>query len=218
MLNDLILKLQNFSNVVEISFKNQENISFYESDTLFIYTIIFSLLILVYNLIFYYQIISLVFSVGFLFFTSGLYFAYLGGEFIGLTLILVYVGAILVLFLYFIMILDLRYVNKKQNYYKHFISLLIIATILVYILNIGVDHINGYNNFFALAVNTNHLSYTLTLKDLGYTLYGVRYFDIIILAFILLVGIYGVITMILQKVENRKTQDLLRQLLNKKKY
>lgn len=212
------LNFQNVLNLVEDNIKNQDiNIFFFESDTLFVYSIIFSLVVIVYNLIFYYQIISLVFSVGFLFFISGLYFAYLGGEFIGLTLILVYVGAILVLFLYFIMILDLRYINKKQNYYKHIISLFIITTIIFFVINNLVSYINDssllLNNFTISSIEN-----TMTLKDLGYTLYGVRYLDIIIAGFILLVGVFGTIIIILQKTENRKTQDILRQVLNRKKY
>lgn len=218
ILQQLFTNIQNVTNLVENNIKNQYLIiSFFESDTLFIYTIILSLMIIIYNLIFYYQIISLVFSVGFLFFISGLYFAYLGGEFIGLTLILVYVGAILVLFLYFIMILDLRYVDKKQNYFKQIISLLIVTSIIFMIINFltyyFTDSLSLINNF---SINT--IENTMTLKDLGYTLYNVRYLDIILAGFILLIGVFGVITIILQKTENRKTQDILRQVLNKKKY
>jgi len=216
--DQFILNIQIVTKLIENNIKNQYlNISFFESDTLFIYAIILSLTIIIYNLIFYYQIISLVFSVGFLFFASGLYFAYLGGEFIGLTLILVYVGAILVLFLYFIMILDVRYINKKQNYFKQLISLLLISLIILFLLNsitsYFTDNTQLINDF-----STNNFINTMTFSDLGYTLYNIRYLDIIISGFILLVGIYGVIIMILQKTENRKTQDILRQLLNKKKY
>lgn len=218
ILKDLVLNVQDVTNLVENNVKNQYiNIFFFESDTLFLYTIILSLIIIVYNLIFYYQIISLVFSIGFLFFISGLYFAYLGGEFIGLTLILIYVGAILVLFLYFIMILDLRYIDKKQNYYKHILSIFIITTVIFFIINYIVNYINS-GTLLINEFNINTIENTMTLKDLGYTLYSVRYLDIIIAGFILLVGIFGVIIIILQKTENRKTQDILRQVLNKKKY
>lgn len=213
-----LLNIQNVANLLENNVKNQNiDIFFFESDALFIYTIILSLMIIVYNIIFYYQAISLVFSVGFLFFISGLYFAYLGGEFIGLTLILVYVGAILVLFLYFIMILDLRYIEKKQNYYKQLISLLIITTILFVIITLLVNYINN-SNIMISTFTISNIENTMTLQNLGYALYGKRYLDIIIIGFILLVGVFGVITIILKKTENRKTQDILRQILNKKKY
>jgi NADH-quinone oxidoreductase subunit J len=218
LIKDLFLQNQIVSNLLEIDIKNQYfNIFFFEADTLFIYSIIFTLTLIIYNLIFYYQIISLIFSIGALFFISGLYFAYLGGEFIGLTLILVYVGAILVLFLYFIMILDIKYVDKTENYYKHVFSLIIISSIIFFILNYLINYINN-DSILISNFDINIISNTITLKDLGYTLYGIRVLDIIISGFILLVGVFGVIMLILQKIENRKIQDILRQVLNRKKY
>ena len=47
----------------------------------------------------------------------------LKAEFLGVTLVLVYLGAVMVLFLFVVMMLDIRIDAVRQGFWKHFPSL-----------------------------------------------------------------------------------------------
>jgi NADH:ubiquinone oxidoreductase subunit 6 (subunit J) len=225
------LKINNeyafFANLKTIFKLNMINLDFYDFDNLFILLVIFCIFFIIYNIIFFYKMIVLVFSIGLLFFISGLYFAYLGAEFIGLILILIYSGAILVLFLYFIMILNINYIefeiyNIKQTstFFLFVLCLLsIFIGILEFINSSFQDVLENLNFFEIIDTNTFILSQTnfklLSLTKLGYLLYNDFCIYIIIVCIILLLSIIGIIFIILSKVEDKKTQDILRQVLNK---
>lgn len=225
------LKINNeyafFANLKTIFKLNMINLNFYDLDNLFILLVIFCIFFIIYNIIFFYKMIVLVFSIGLLFFISGLYFAYLGAEFIGLILILIYSGAILVLFLYFIMILNINYIefeiyNIKQTstFFLFVLCLLsIVIGILEFINSSFQDVLENLNFFETIDTNTYLMSQTnfrlLSLTKLGYLLYNDFCIYIIIVCIILLLSIIGIIFIILSKVEDKKTQDILRQVLNK---
>ena len=65
------------------------------------------------------------------FFTSAAIWLLLEAEFLALTLILVYVGAVMVLFLFVIMMLDINLTILKQGLSKYLPMGLVIALILV---------------------------------------------------------------------------------------
>ena len=70
--------------------------------------------------------ISLVFS----FFCSAILWLLLNAEFLSIILILVYVGAVMVLFLFVVMMLDINITQAKEGFVKYFsIGIFVFATI-----------------------------------------------------------------------------------------
>ena len=65
------------------------------------------------------------------FFSSAALFVMQGAEFLGLLLIIVYVGAIAVLFLFVVMMLDIRFVERAKSRRKHLPLALLIASLLL---------------------------------------------------------------------------------------
>jgi NADH-quinone oxidoreductase subunit J len=68
----------------------------------------------------------------FAFFNAAGIFILLGAEFLAMSLVIVYVGAVAVLFLFVVMMLDINYVKIKQGFIKYLpICLLIIGVLVV---------------------------------------------------------------------------------------
>nr|YP_009402831.1 NADH dehydrogenase subunit 6 [Compsopogon caeruleus]ARX96188.1 NADH dehydrogenase subunit 6 [Compsopogon caeruleus] len=150
---------------------------------------------------------------------AGLLFL-LGAEFLALLFIIVYVGAISVLFLFVVMMLNVR--SKKTVQYSSIIplgffisSLLLIQVLLV----INIDFIdigNWYNK-----INFIHESYTIwfyTLSSLtnmeviGLALYEDYSYLFILCSLILLVAMIGAIILTLHQRIDVKKQNLSNQL------
>ena len=66
------------------------------------------------------------------FFSSAALFVMQGAEFLGLLLVIVYVGAIAVLFLFVVMMLDIRFVARAKLQRKHLPLALLIAGLLLF--------------------------------------------------------------------------------------
>jgi NADH-quinone oxidoreductase subunit J len=184
---------------------------------IWVYLILFQLGLILVHFLYSFQVIVLLIITGSMFLISGLLLAFIGAEFVGLTLILVYVGAILVLFLYVVMLVNVKpYVNNVSFYKQQAMFLFIFITICVwfnFLLFLTEDSLS----FLELSYNINSIgSVTFDLKNFGFLLYSSRFFDLYILAFILLLGVFGILLLILRKVENRKIQDDLRQIMIKK--
>ena len=65
------------------------------------------------------------------FFSSAALFVMQGAEFLGLLLVIVYVGAIAVLFLFVVMMLDIRFVVAAKSRRKHLPLALVVASLLL---------------------------------------------------------------------------------------
>jgi len=140
----------------------------------------------------------------------------LGAEFLGMIFIIIYVGAISVLFLFVIMMLNIRMIELRENLIKYVPLTIIIAFVLLFELfylfhNISFDfsnfsHVQIFNfNLFALIIPTN-------LQLLGYLLftYYVDYF--IICGLILFIAMIGAIVLTLHTEFSTKKQDLFLQI------
>nr|QWE51014.1 Nad6 [Phaeophyceae sp.] len=137
----------------------------------------------------------------------------LGLEFMGLLFLLVYAGAIAVLVLFVVMMLDVKVIesawsSKKKTYFYLFIcSLIQICAVW------GVDLplrlvANSGRWFFALSSTEqsvvaktsiyNTIDYPFSLGDLSYTLYTTHAILLVISGIILLISMVGAITLTLQ--------------------
>ena len=145
--------------------------------------------------------ISLVFS----FFSSAVLWLLLNAEFLSIILILVYVGAVMVLFLFVVMMLDINISQAKEGFVKY-----LPAGIFVFVTIAGLLSYFFYNQFENSDKNiitSIDLIGTDNTKNLGYLLYTEYLLAFEIAAIILLLGIISAITLTLRKSTTNKYQN-----------
>lgn len=139
----------------------------------------------------------------------------LGAEFLAMMLIVIYVGAVAVLFLFVIMMLDMHF-NKNITQLKAnlalsiFIALIMFADLVIIIL-LGTKNIN-FNSNVSFAI-TNNISNT---KAIGGVLYTDFMLPFQMAGLILFVAMIACITLTLKKREGVKRQDISKQLRHNK--
>ncbi len=138
------------------------------------------------------------------FFTSAMLWILLRAEFLGITLILVYVGAVMVLFLFVVMMLDINIAPLREGFARYLPVGVLVAAIMaaqmIFVLgarNFGLDK-------FAAPPAVVEGSNTEALGRLLYTQY-VYPFEIA--AVILLVAIVAAIALTHRRRQGLKTQD-----------
>ena len=145
--------------------------------------------------------ISLVFS----FFCSAVLWLLLNAEFLSIILILVYVGAVMVLFLFVVMMLDINISQAKEGFVKYFsIGIFVFATIAGLL---SYFFYNQFDNSSKNIITSIDLIGTDNTKNLGYLLYTEYLLAFEIAAIILLLGIISAITLTLRKSTTNKYQN-----------
>lgn len=134
----------------------------------------------------------------------------MGAEFLGIILVLVYVGAVMVLFLFVVMMLDINTATLREGVTRYAPLGLIVAGIIAAEVAWAVwgQHL-GLANSPAPAASPAHLSNTAELGQVLYTHY-VYAFEIA--AVILLVGIVAAIALALRWRPDTKHQDPSKQV------
>ena len=159
-----------------------------------------------------------VYSVFFLilvFVSVSILFIMIGAEFLGMIMLIVYVGAVAVLFLFVVMMLNINEQSKEENKPKGFINNIslgwIIGSIIFLELIVVIGGWRYKDNFTPLSsLNLNsNLSNTHALGNVLYTEY-IHLFQIA--GMILLVAMIGAITLTFSKKENVKRQSYLKQI------
>jgi NADH-quinone oxidoreductase subunit J len=139
----------------------------------------------------------------------------LEAEFLAITLVLVYVGAVMVLFLFVVMMLDIEIAELRASFIKYMpigilIGLLMIVELL---LVVGPSHF-GLDKYAAPARHAADYSNT---KELGEMLYTNYLYPFEIAAVILLVAIVAAISLTLRRRPETRYQDPASQVIVKKK-
>ena len=137
---------------------------------------------------------------------SGL-FILMGAEFLGMMLIVVYVGAVAVLFLFVIMMLDVDFVELREGFMQYLPIGLVIGGIFVFelLLVVGGWTINpSVTKNITAAIPTN-ISNTEALGLVLYTKY-IHYFQLA--GMVLLVAMIGAIVLTLRHKVSVKRQDI----------
>ena len=144
--------------------------------------------------------------------TSGL-FVLLGAEFVAMLLIIVYVGAVAVLFLFVVMMLDIDFAALKGELARYMPLGLLIAVVLLMQIAIGVgvwevsEQAEGLRQ--AVAPAADQVENT---RAIGLLLYD-RYFLLFQLSgLILLVAMIGAILLTLRHRKDVKRQNVLQQM------
>ncbi len=128
----------------------------------------------------------------------------LQAEFLAITLVLVYVGAVMVLFLFVVMMLDIDMSGLRQGFWKHFplagflgsvIALEMVAVVLGGFRTADVAKPSGVVSAAAQVSNT---------KELGKLLYSQYVYPLEIAAFILLVAMIAAIALTLRQRKDSK--------------
>lgn len=143
------------------------------------------------------------------FFTSAAIWLLLEAEFLAIVLVLVYIGAVMVLFLFVVMMLDINLVPLQEGFARYlpigFAVAVLIALEMVAVL--GSKNF-GLEQFTAPVRHGPDYSNT---KELGNLLYTVYVYPFELASVILLVAIVAAIALTLQRRAN-KTQDPVQQV------
>jgi NADH-quinone oxidoreductase subunit J len=137
---------------------------------------------------------------------SGL-FVLMGAEFLAMILVVVYVGAVAVLFLFVIMMLDVDFAELREGFLEYLpIGLVIGAIFLAELLLVGGGWVidAGVAKSITAAI-PNNVSNTEALGLVLYTKY-IHYFQIA--GMVLLVAMIGAIVLTLRHKANIKRQDI----------
>ena len=144
------------------------------------------------------------------FFTSAGIWLLLEAEFLAIILVLVYVGAVMVLFLFVVMMLDINLAPLREGFIRYLPVGVAVAVIVVVelALVIGVSDF-GLESMPQPAAHPAEYSNT---KELGELLYTVYVYPFEIAAAILLVAIVAAIALTMRRRTGVKTQDPSRQV------
>ncbi len=140
----------------------------------------------------------------------------LGIEFLSLLFLVVYVGAISILFLFVIMMIDLKLLavgTRKKYFLSNFILILTLFLIILFLFKNNFQFIVyiHYLNFYFIDW-LNLTNFKTDIQQTGYILYNFFYFDFLISGLILFVAMIGCIALVLETNFVTKKQSLVLQM------
>tara|TARA_E500000075_G_scaffold113405_1_gene109066 strand:+ start:152 stop:628 length:477 start_codon:yes stop_codon:yes gene_type:complete len=139
----------------------------------------------------------------------------LGAEFLSIILILVYVGAVMVLFLFVVMMLDINIAKKTAAYIKYLP--LGIAVFIAFNVLIIYFFVNTFENIDYNAVKNIEIISDSNTENLGYLLFTKYIIEFEIAGLILLLGIISAIVLTYRKNPKNKYQNPTTQISASKK-
>lgn len=145
------------------------------------------------------------------FFNSAALWLLLEAEFLAIVLVLVYVGAVMVLFLFVVMMLDINVAPLREGFIRYLPLGATVAVIIV----IEMGLVVGYSFFDSahFAPLVPHPADYSNTEELGSVLYTVYVYPFEIAAVILLVAIIAAISLTMRRRPETKYQDPARQVL-----
>ena len=163
-----------------------------------------------------------VYSVFFLilvFVTISILFIMIGAEFLGMIMLIVYVGAVAVLFLFVVMMLNISEQSKKKFSRKGIVNNIsvgsIIGLIIFFELLVVIGGWKYKGNFITLSEISSNPNLTNT-HELGNILYTDYIHLFQISGIILLISMIGAITLTFSKRKNIKRQSYFKQIQREK--
>jgi NADH-quinone oxidoreductase subunit J len=142
------------------------------------------------------------------FFTASAIWLLLRAEFLAITLVVVYVGAVMVLFLFVVMMLDINLERLREGFWKNLPLALVVGGVMAFEMVAVLAQ-----RYYGAAPRTRVMSadYSNT-KELGRVLYTQYAYAFEIAAVILLVAIIAAIALTLRRRKDSKAQDVAQQL------
>jgi NADH-quinone oxidoreductase subunit J len=135
------------------------------------------------------------------FFTAAALWLLLHAEFLAIALVVVYVGAVMVLFLFVVMMLDINLERVREGFWRNLPLALVVGGIMVFEMVAVLA-----NRTFGAGARQFPAGYSNT-KALGRVLYTQYAFAFEIAAVLLLVAIISAITLTLRKRKDSRSQD-----------
>jgi NADH-quinone oxidoreductase subunit J len=132
----------------------------------------------------------------------------LKAEFLAITLVLVYLGAVMVLFLFVVMMLDIKIDTLRLSFWKHFPLAATLGSVVV--LEMAAVVMTGFRvsdePVVAQVIGQPVVQFSNT-KELGKLLYTQYIFPVQVAAVILLVAMIAAIALTLRERKDTKTTD-----------
>jgi len=145
------------------------------------------------------------------FFTSSGLWLLMGAEFLAIVLVLVYVGAVMVLFLFVVMMLDINTAQMREGFTRYAPLGLVIALIMIAEIAYVVYYRHLDLNAELLVAPTTAVAVSNT-KSLGAVLYTQYAYPFQLAAVLLLIAIVAAITLTMRARPNLKKQDISAQV------
>ena len=144
------------------------------------------------------------------FFTSAVLWLLIEAEFLAIVLALVYVGAVMVLFLFVIMMLDIDLEELRRGFTRYaWLGALTAALVVLEVAGVVLTRKLGIDVTRGAAPLPEGYSNT---RELGALLYGVYAYPLEIAAMLLLVAIVAAIALTLRHRQGLKVQNISRQV------
>ena len=131
----------------------------------------------------------------------------LRAEFLAITLVLVYLGAVMVLFLFVVMMINLNMDGLRQGFWKHFPLAAVIGVVIA--LEMSYVLMGGFRESSMVLpdVQANGVVVTNNTMELGKLLYTQYIYPLEIAAVILLVAIISAIALTLRRRKDSRAVD-----------
>ena len=140
------------------------------------------------------------------FFQAAAIWILLKAEFLAITLVLVYVGAVMVLFLFVVMMLDINLDDMRQGFWRHFPLAGTVGAIIA--LEMSYVLLGGFREPPKLSSAAGQIGAQVSnTKELGKVLYSEYIYPLEIAAVILLVAIIAAIALTLRERKDSKSQN-----------
>lgn len=156
------------------------------------------------------------------FFASAVLWLLLEKEFLALILVLVYVGAVMTLFLFVVMMLNIDTESIKQHLIRYMPFGLILVAFLTGLLMVAIPDdafkamVETQGSSSILPLQTDKMEKPLSnTEQLGMVLYTDYFFAFELAAVLLLVAIVSAITLAHRTAQRSKKQDIVKQLMTR---
>jgi NADH-quinone oxidoreductase subunit J len=149
------------------------------------------------------------------FFNGAGLFVLIGAEFLAMVLVVVYVGAVAVLFLFVVMMLDINFVRLREGFLQYLpVGALIGLILLVELIAVGTSWVLGPET--EVIVEQPLPPVVSNIEALGDRLYTDYFYLFQVAGLILLVAIIGAITLTLRHKPDVRRQNIGRQVNRKR--
>lgn len=149
------------------------------------------------------------------FFSTACLWLLLQAEFLGIVLVLVYIGAVMILFLFVVMMLDVHTTPNREGFIKHF-PVAIIVALIMFVEIIMLVNAGGANNAAFSTINPALANNESNLHWIAESLFSRYMLPFEIAAVILTVALVVAILLTLRRRAGTKTQNASEQVLVRK--
>ena len=149
------------------------------------------------------------------FFTAAGLWMLLEAEFLAIALVLVYVGAVMVLFLFVVMMLDINLDRLREGYWDYLVPALIVAGVMIAEMTLVLG--GRYFDLEGMPQPAPHAADYSNTRELGRLIYTEYVYPFEIAAVILLVAIVAAIALTLRRRKDTKYIDPAQQMKVRRK-